>query len=643
MGVIRKLLFVTFLVVSVTMQAQDAYVRHTVQKGETVHTIARQYNISAAELIRYNPDANSVLEEGTILIIPREKNQVDEHATELITHTVQPKETLYGLSKKYQCSVEEIIALNPEVKGGLKIGMVIKVPKKAERVAQDKDTVRYTYRVVEPKETVYSICKAAEISEEEFLRLNPEVKQIGLQIGQEIILPKGQVIEELASDTGKDRHETAEKNKKRFELYRIKPGDDINKIARKFNCTNEDIIRLNPELTSGIVTGRYIVVPVIEKVAEKPRVQKEEFERIWKVPSVYEEPEISLAVLAPLFLHDNDSLELTAFDENNIPVAEQSEIGLQFLTGVQIALDTLVSLGYHVNLEVFDTQNDLDQIDRIARQLSPETQLILGPLYSKSAERLAQLLPDRIIISPLSKSLDNQSSTNLVDCINNRYAEIDAVADIVNGCIDTSNIVFVHLDTLASVNAVERMNTKLGAVDSNWVKYVWVDQDFSQLQQLQSYLKPDTHNVLVSVDQNAAFLSDFIRKQKKRGDSITLVIATGRVFDIPTLENRYLNNLNFVGVKTEFLNTADSSTQGFIQKFRMKTDTEPSRFAYAGYDVGLYFTQLLADYGTIPEVANWPAWRGLNKGFNFEQLESEGPRNTFYVKARIVDYQMHIR
>jgi hypothetical protein len=163
------------------------------------------------------------------------------------------------------------------------------------------------------------------------------------------------------------------------------------------------------------------------------------------------------------------------------------------------------------------------------------------------------------------------------------------------------------------------------------------------LQQLQSYLKPDTHNVLVSVDQNAAFLSDFIRKQKKRGDSITLVIATGRVFDIPTLENRYLNNLNFVGVKTEFLNTADSSTQGFIQKFRMKTDTEPSRFAYAGYDVGLYFTQLLADYGTIPEVTNWPAWRGLNKGFNFEQLESEGPRNTFYVKARIVDYQMHIR
>jgi hypothetical protein len=147
----------------------------------------------------------------------------------------------------------------------------------------------------------------------------------------------------------------------------------------------------------------------------------------------------------------------------------------------------------------------------------------------------------------------------------------------------------------------------------------------------------------VSVDQNAAFLSDFIRKQKKRGDSITLVIATGRVFDIPTLENRYLNNLNFVGVKTEFLNTADSSTQGFIQKFRMKTDTEPSRFAYAGYDVGLYFAQLLADYGTIPEVTNWPAWRGLNKGFNFEQLESEGPRNTFYVKARIVDYQMHIR
>lgn len=654
MGITRKLFIVFLLFFSAFLQAQDAYVRHTVQEGETVYTIARKYDITAAELVRYNPDANSGLSAGDILVVPQSKSKIDAGSTEIITHTVKPKETLYGLSRQYNCSIEEIVALNPELKGGLKIGMIIKVPKnKSVEKEVKRDTVNYTYRIVEPKETVYSICKAAEITEKAFLKLNPDVAENGLQVGQEIRLPKKKVEEEVATDVMPTEDEQTKeepkkenpkpRNKKPYDLYRIKPGDNIGTIARKFNCTSEELVKLNPELVSAVVPGRYIVVPVIEEVISKPVVKKEIFDRFWKLPSVYEKPVVNLAVLVPIYLDENDSLEISAYDESVAPIAPRSEFGLQFLGGVQVALDTLAALGYQVNLEVFDTRNDLEQVEKIAGQINQNTQLILGPLYSKNAERLAQLLPNRTIISPMSKSLNNKESTNLVDCINYKFAEIDGITDVLNGYIDSSNIVFVNLDTATNYSAIDRVNSRLGAVDSNWVEYVWVDKEFSQLMDIESYLKPDTHNVMVVIDQNPAFISDLMRKLKKGKDTTTLILGTSIAFDIPTLENRYLNNLNFIGIKTEFVETLDTTTQLFIQQFRNKTGTEPNRFGYTGYDTGLYFTQLLADYGTVPKVENWPAWRGINKGFNFQQADINGPRNNFYYKASIIDYQLRLR
>ncbi len=73
MGVIRFFIVFIFFLGAVSLQAQDAYVRHTIQEGETIYTIARRYHITAAEIVRYNPDAGIKLRPGDILIIPQEQ------------------------------------------------------------------------------------------------------------------------------------------------------------------------------------------------------------------------------------------------------------------------------------------------------------------------------------------------------------------------------------------------------------------------------------------------------------------------------------------------------------------------------------------------------------------------------------------
>ena len=58
---------------------------------------------------------------------------------EYYMHHVKQGETLWGLSKAYNISVEEIEALNPEVKNGLKAGHVLGIPVRPEAESQTMD------------------------------------------------------------------------------------------------------------------------------------------------------------------------------------------------------------------------------------------------------------------------------------------------------------------------------------------------------------------------------------------------------------------------------------------------------------------------------------------------------------------------
>ena len=72
---------------------------------------------------------------------------------EYYMHHVKQGETLWGLSKAYNISVEEIEALNPEVKNGLKAGHVLGIPVRPEAESQTMDPEEEAPKpvVVEPK------------------------------------------------------------------------------------------------------------------------------------------------------------------------------------------------------------------------------------------------------------------------------------------------------------------------------------------------------------------------------------------------------------------------------------------------------------------------------------------------------------
>ncbi len=159
-------------------------------------------------------------------------------ASNFLNHKVEKGETIYSISKKYNVKESQLLELNPELSKGLKLGSEIKIPKaekkssvteentskdktknKESKPLEEKDTKKSTtekvkelpeFHLVEQGQTLYTISKLYGISIDEINENNPEVLENGLKAGKTIsIRNKAKVINEnvlqstLKNDTTK--------------------------------------------------------------------------------------------------------------------------------------------------------------------------------------------------------------------------------------------------------------------------------------------------------------------------------------------------------------------------------------------------------------------------------------------------------
>lgn len=115
---------------------------YTVKKGDTLYSISRSYQITVAELCAANNFSDKdILKTGQKLVIPTAdignaaalssapvKNtsvaQVSGNAT---TYVVQKGDTLYGIAKRYNMNLAELVSLNNMVDNVLKVGQKLRI------------------------------------------------------------------------------------------------------------------------------------------------------------------------------------------------------------------------------------------------------------------------------------------------------------------------------------------------------------------------------------------------------------------------------------------------------------------------------------------------------------------------------------
>lgn len=130
--------------------ANESYLTHLVTAKQTLYSISKLYGVSMETICELNPELKTGnLKIGAKLKIPNlnynsnsvpkteetpkvETVEVQVEAQPIentLIHKVQPKETLYRISKKYGVSVRELQVLNPSIGSGLPVGFDLVVKK----------------------------------------------------------------------------------------------------------------------------------------------------------------------------------------------------------------------------------------------------------------------------------------------------------------------------------------------------------------------------------------------------------------------------------------------------------------------------------------------------------------------------------
>ena len=125
-------------------------VKHVVRRRETLFSIARQYNTTEVEILKSNPTVKGNLSKGTVLIIPKASTlsstiEKPKEAPKFSDYRIVSGDNYYQLEKRFGISKNELQQLNPLLKEGFNIGMVIKIPLKESadnKKQQNADSVK---------------------------------------------------------------------------------------------------------------------------------------------------------------------------------------------------------------------------------------------------------------------------------------------------------------------------------------------------------------------------------------------------------------------------------------------------------------------------------------------------------------------
>jgi LysM repeat protein len=485
-------------------------------------------------------------------------------------HKVEKKQTLYSISKLYTVDLEVIYNLNPELKSGVKAEQEIIIPiadKKLNNIKSENvnlspeaiDTLKFiTYKALK-SETLYSICKKFNISEEEIYELNPLLRT-GLKEGQLLIIGK-------KIKTSDNKKNSLVLNTSRIN---IKDSVTINKII-KTKKTDYKIA---------------LVLPF--KLDETLNIDVENF----------------------------------AKSNNNFPLSSELAIDfyLGFKKAINYIVSDEFKINIEL-FDISD--NDSLKLKELEKNTSfKELDFIFGPFFAGGFKSISKKAKEFYIpiISPTTqqnKILHDNIYTSKTNP--SQYSLIESLADY---CIDSlkninTNILLTTISDKDKketdfVNAFKiRYNEKL--------KLLGKTKDSLHLVKgitgiKNSYLS-NKNNIIVFFSNKKIFVSDFINQIALLSNNKNIVLCglqSTTFFD--NLDQGYLNQLGYTFPFQYDLSTINNKIDTeIIASYIDEQGTFPSENYFIGFDIATYYLKHLRDDGPefihqldkLPSVSNY--------------------------------------
>lgn len=579
---------------------ETGYIKHRVNRGETVSKIARDYGLSVSELLKHNPEAKTGIRENEFVLIPNKEPEpvkIDtkknkEVVPEVKTHVVETKETIYSLTRKFKISVRDIYNWNPGLKeNGLKVGETIYVSEDpsitllkeklsgTKEITKDFTKTEFVLKTVEPKETLYGIAKEYNTTVENIISLNPDLGKRDPKIGEVIKVPSA-----FKKGIGKmEEDQIREIVKDKIVKIIVEPKQTIYSITKDYGISAEELLKLNPDLRFGLKTGMELNIPVknIEShnpqsiLESKSNINVKEYKAVSNLEkSIVKNNTKELAFLLP-FNIDNLGNDV----ERKLKADSFLNMTLDFYTGALLAIEEANMLGLPLKVQVYDS-NETKSSSSVASIISKEefnnVDVVVGPFFQNNINLVTQKLQnsDIVLVSPLSNEKAITESNKVIQTM----PSSDVLkSTLINYFIrQKSNIVVIVDDKKSSTKSfMQKEYPNIRVVNGSAVKTIG------------DYLKQDVKNVFILDSNSIATALETTNQLLAKKDQFDVQLAAfekSEVFDYSEIRIDQLVALKLMYPSVTRENETEVGSL-FAKNYKAKNNIYPSRYATRGYDV----------------------------------------------------------
>ncbi len=461
-------------------------------------------------------------------------------------HIVVKGDNLYRIGIKYKTNEEGLKKLNPNLSPSLSLGQKLKVPcidgKQQESVTPsapkqpisvsqpDEFQGNYIYHSIVKGETVYNLTRRYGVSEAQFFKDNPEVKEYGLKLGGVVRL-----------------------------YQRDKSSED--EIA---------------------IDGYFL------KVSRSGKLNPFKVDTNKLKDSTY----VNIAVMLPFLFEENVEFLKRFKDEQDPELYAKTRVFLELYQGIKMAVDSAVKAGLNAQLFVFDTKADTSEIKNIiSSPILKKMDLIIGPGYTNTFVYAAKLLKDTNIplVSPFSKKDQViKGFPNTVRIIPSDKSHFKAIGKCVAKNYLKENIIIAmeNKNNHAAAKIIQReiiASSLLGDSSQTVIPSI-VEGYTAPIDSLQEGVK----NIIILANNKEAFSSKLTAKLIPSSSKFEILLfGLDDLKEYRNIEVDYWDSLNIHITSSSEIKYGSTLADQFLASYFKKYYAEPSSSAFTGYDFTL--------------------------------------------------------
>lgn len=570
---------------------------HTAKPKETLYSISRDYNVNVEDLKVLNADAlKNGLKIGQVIeipdsdktptakddrepvTVPESKPVVEKPADKATYHIVEPKETKFGIAKKYGMTVAELEQKNPQIVSNLPVGYKLVINGSAPKP-----------ETVKPK---------AEAPKAAVEKPKPVVKE---------------VVQEPVVQT-----ETTHVTKKTgYANYEVKPKETLYSLSQAFGITQEELIGLNPTLKDGVKVGMILKVPGKGSMVIVPASNGKYVDLTKNISKAKKQLILLLPFNAAKI--QEDTLKTAAMRLKKDAFLNMT---LDFYSGALMAIDSAKTLGLNIDVKIYDSQESKSSsnvVNIVNNNDLKSANAIIGPFYQQYVEKVAEMLNESNVpvISPLSKEI-GKSFSNLYQAMPSSELAKSAMFDFM--LAKGGNIIVVsdpkrlaNKDFISKKYPAAKFSglTDNGALDVENLKSLLVKGKIN-------YVVLDSERTGMILGTTNALLNEIANFQIQLA-----IIEPNETLDFEEISMKRLTILRMLYPSQTRDN--DSPQAAIFEKdYRAINKIFPSQYATRGFDITFDTMLRLAQDKTFEVSANEDKSEQVEGKFEYVKKDSEG-------------------